>query len=60
MESLNRANAAIAAGKFKSEIAPVKVKTRAGEQVVDTDEQPGNARVDKIPGLTPAFRRTAP
>jgi len=57
VESLNRANAAIAAGKFKSEIAPVKVKTRAGEQVVDTDEQPGNARVDKIPGLKPAFKK---
>jgi len=57
VESLNRANAAIAAGKFKAEIAPVKVKTRAGEQVVDTDEQPGNARVDKIPGLKPAFKK---
>ncbi|MCC6296939.1 MAG: acetyl-CoA C-acyltransferase [Pseudomonadales bacterium] len=57
VESLNRAIAAIAAGKFKSEIAPVKVKTRTGEQVVDTDEQPGNARVDKIPGLKPAFKK---
>jgi len=57
VESLNRAIAAIAAGKFKSEIAPVKVKTRTGEQMVDTDEQPGNARVDKIPGLKPAFKK---
>lgn len=57
VESLNRANAAIAAGKFQSEIVPVTIKTRAGEQVVDTDEQPGNARVDKIPGLKPAFKK---
>lgn len=57
VESLRRANAAIAEGKFKSEIVPVTVKTRAGEQVVDTDEQPGSARVDKIPGLKPAFKK---
>jgi len=57
IESLRRANAAIDAGKFSREIAPVTVKTRKGETVVDTDEQPGNARPDKIPKLRPAFKK---
>lgn len=57
VESLRRANAAIADGKFKAEIAPVTVKSRTGDQVVDTDEQPGNARVDRIPSLKPAFKK---
>ncbi len=57
IESLRRANAAIDAGKFSREIAPVTVKTRKGETVIDTDEQPGNARPDKIPNLKPAFKK---
>lgn len=57
VESLRRANAAITEGKFKAEIAPVTVKSRTGDQVVDMDEQPGNARVDRIPSLKPAFKR---
>ncbi len=57
IESLRRANAAIVDGKFKTEIAPVTVKNRGGETVVDTDEQPGNARPDKIPNLKPAFKK---
>ncbi len=56
IESLSRANAAIKDGKFAAEIAPVTLKTRKGEQVIDTDEQPGNARPDKIPTLKPAFK----
>lgn len=56
IESLARANKAIAEGKFKREITPVSVKTRKGETVIDTDEQPGNARPDKIPSLRPAFK----
>ncbi|OUS01218.1 acetyl-CoA acetyltransferase [Gammaproteobacteria bacterium 54_18_T64] len=57
IESLRRANAAIDEGKFSREIAPVTVKTRKGETVIDTDEQPGNARPDKIPNLKPAFKK---
>ena len=57
IESLNRAKKAIEDGKFKQEIAPVLVKTRKGEAVVDTDEQPGNAMIDKIPNLKPAFAK---
>ncbi len=57
IESLKRANDAIATGRFKDEIVPVTIKTRKGEDVVDTDEQPGNAKVDKIPQLRPAFAK---
>ncbi len=54
--SLRRAQAAIESGAFKDEITPVVIKTRKGEITVDTDEQPFNANIDKIPSLRPAFR----
>ena len=57
IESLSRANAAIQSGGFKREIVPVTLKGKKGDQVVDTDEQPGNARPDKIPSLKPAFKK---
>lgn len=57
LESLRRATAAIAEGAFKAEITPVEVKTRAGVETIDTDEQPGKARPDKIPTLKPAFAK---
>lgn len=57
VESLRRANAAIASGAFVDEIAPVTIKGRKGETVVDTDEQPGKGRPDKIPTLKPAFAK---
>jgi len=57
IESLRRANQAIASGAFVDEIAPVTVKSRKGETVVDTDEQPGKGRPNKIPELKPAFAR---
>ena len=57
IESLKRAQAAIAEGWFKDEIVPVPVKTRKGDVLVDTDEQPGNANIDKIPTLRPAFAK---
>ncbi|OOY08335.1 acetyl-CoA C-acyltransferase [Thioclava sp. F36-7] len=57
MASLNRAVAAEKSGAFAGEIAPVTVKTRKGETVVSIDEQPDNARPDKIPHLKPAFRK---
>ncbi len=55
LRSLERANAAIASGAFTAEIVPVSVPGRGGATSVDTDEQPGKARPDKIPGLKPAF-----
>lgn len=57
IESLRRANFAIAEGSFSDEIAPVRFTSRTGEVCVDTDEQPGRARIEKIPHLKPAFRR---
>jgi acetyl-CoA C-acetyltransferase len=44
-------------GTFDREVAPVTLKTRKGEVVVATDEQPRNARPEKIPGLKPAFKK---
>ena len=57
IESLRRANFAIEQGLFDAEIAPVTVVGRQGEIIVDTDEQPGKARPDKIPLLRPAFQK---
>jgi len=57
IRSLTRANQAIESGAFKSEISPVTVKSRRSEVVVETDEQPGNARPDKIPSLRAAFKK---
>ncbi|MGM0563927.1 MAG: acetyl-CoA C-acyltransferase [Pseudomonadota bacterium] len=57
IESLERAQKAIAEGWFVDEIVPVTVSGRRGDTVVDTDEQPGNARPDKIPDLKPAFKK---
>ena len=45
------------ADKLANEIVPVTVKTRKGEVVVDTDEQPRNANIAKIPTLKPAFAK---
>ncbi len=56
LESLRRANQAIEQGNFKAEIVPVTVKSKKAEKLVDIDEQPGNARPEKIPNLGPAFR----
>ncbi|MBN8262669.1 MAG: acetyl-CoA C-acyltransferase [Xanthomonadales bacterium] len=54
-ESARRAQAAQADGAFAAEIAPVTVKTRKGEVVVDRDEEPGKIDVSRIPDLRPAF-----
>ena len=57
IESLTRAKNAIDNGLLKAEIAPVTVKTRKGEVVVEDDEQPHKAVIDKIPKLRPAFAK---
>jgi len=57
IESLRRAQAAIASGAFKGEITPVSVKSRRGETIVDTDEGPGKGQPDKIPTLKAAFAK---
>ena len=57
IESLTRAKAATADGSFAREIAPMPVKERRAERVVEIDEQPGNAKIEKIPSLRPAFAK---
>ena len=57
IRSLKRAQTAITEGYFKDEIVPVTVSSRKGEAVVDQDEQPFNANIDKIPSLRPAFAK---
>ncbi|MGL4448407.1 MAG: acetyl-CoA C-acyltransferase [Shewanella sp.] len=57
LSSLEKANAAIHSGAFKTEIVPVTVSDRRGDVTIDTDEQPGNARPEKIPTLRPAFAK---
>ena len=56
IESVTRARAAIAEGRFQKEIAPVTVKSRKGETEVAEDESPGTANIEKIPTLKPAFK----
>jgi acetyl-CoA C-acetyltransferase len=54
--SQNKAEAARKAGKFKDEIAPVTIKTRKGETVVDTDEYiKDGVTLENIAKLRPAF-----
>jgi acetyl-CoA C-acetyltransferase len=55
--SVERAQAATKSGAFATEIAPVTVKTRAGDVLVSIDEGPAKARLDKIATLKPAFKK---
>lgn len=57
IESLNRALTAINEGHFKDEVIPVTVKTRKGDVVVESDEQPAKANAERIPLLRPAFAK---
>ena len=57
LASLSRAKAAIDSGGFKDEIAPVTIKGRKGDVIVDTDEAPGRGMPDKIPTLKAAFSK---
>ncbi|MGC9660449.1 acetyl-CoA acetyltransferase [Acinetobacter pittii] len=57
IRSLKRAQTAITEGYFKDEIVPVTIPSRKGDVVVDQDEQPLNAKIDKIPSLKPAFAK---
>jgi acetyl-CoA C-acetyltransferase len=55
--STERAKAANESGAFDWEIAPVTVSGKTGDTVVKYDEQPFKARLDKIAGLKPAFKK---
>ena len=59
IESLRRAKAAITEGAFVAEIAPVTIKTRAGEVTVDTDEAPARAAPTRSPRSSPPSPRMA-
>jgi acetyl-CoA C-acetyltransferase len=57
IESVQRALAAASAGNFAAEIAPVTVKSRKGESLVSTDEEPGRCDVQCITTMRPAFAK---
>ena len=57
IESYTRAQQAQADGVFNDEIAPVTVKTRKGDVIVDKDEEPTKVQFDKIPTLKPVFKK---
>jgi len=58
VSSQNKAEAAQKAGKFKAEIAPVTIKARKGDIVVDTDEYPkAGVTLESIAKLRPAFEK---
>lgn len=57
VESYKKAQKAIADGKFKNEITPVTIEGKKGPTIVGTDEEPGKAMFDKMPGLKPAFEK---
>lgn len=57
LKSLENATAAEETNKFSNEITPVSFETRKGAVEISSDEQPRNARPDKIPQLKPAFKK---
>lgn len=57
IDSYKKAQKAIAEGKFKNEICAVTIEGKKANVTVDTDEEPGKALFDKIPGLRPAFEK---
>jgi acetyl-CoA C-acetyltransferase len=57
ISSTQRSKAANEDGSFEWEIAPVTLPGKAGDTVIKFDEQPFKAKLDKIPGLKPAFKK---
>jgi acetyl-CoA C-acetyltransferase len=57
IDSVKRAQNATNEGHFKWEVAPVTVSGRAGDTVIDKDEGPLKAKLDKIASLKPAFKK---
>jgi acetyl-CoA C-acetyltransferase len=56
IKSTTRAQAAIRCGAFSWEVTPVMTSSKKGEALVEHDEQPGKANLDKITSLKPAFK----
>jgi acetyl-CoA C-acetyltransferase len=57
LESQQRAAAAIAGGRFKSQIVPITLKTRKGDVVFDTDEHPRATTLEALAKMKPAFKK---
>jgi acetyl-CoA C-acetyltransferase len=57
IESVRRAQAAVASGAFKDEIAPVVIAGKKGDVTIATDETPAKCDPGKIPALKPAFKK---
>ena len=61
LQSHQKAVAAIAAGRFKTEIAPVEIAGKKGPTIIDTDESPrADTSLDALSKLRPAFPKDAP
>jgi acetyl-CoA C-acetyltransferase len=57
IDSTRRSKLANEDGSFEWEMAPVTLSGPKGETVIKFDEQPFKAKLDKIPGLKPAFKK---
>ncbi|MFM8760457.1 MAG: acetyl-CoA C-acyltransferase family protein [Polynucleobacter victoriensis] len=58
VESHRRATAAIADGRFKSQIVPITMQTRKGDVVFDTDEHvKANTTMESLGKMKPAFKK---
>jgi acetyl-CoA C-acetyltransferase len=55
--STERSKRANEDGSFDWEMAPVTLKGKTGDLMITRDEQPFKAKLDKIPGLKPAFKK---
>jgi len=56
--SYTKALKAISEGQFKAEIVPVEIPQRKGDPIIfDEDEEPKRGKIEKIPGLRPAFKK---
>lgn len=55
IKTLERARKAVESGVFDAEIAPVTIKNRTGEVIINRDENPSKVDPKKIPALRPAF-----
>jgi acetyl-CoA C-acetyltransferase len=58
LRSQQRAERAIKSGRFKDEIVPVKIQSKKGETIFDTDEHPFlGASMEKLAKLAPVFKK---
>ncbi len=55
ISSYKKAQSAQKEGKFNNEIVKVSIKTKTGDVIVDSDEEPGKVKFEKIPTLKPVF-----